>query len=220
MSVVDWAGSEGGELSEATADEPRPEDRGHYTRAKLEAERIVRSAAAEGGLPTVILRPGQIFGGKLPLLTPAVARRLGGRWLVLGNGKLQLPLVYLDDVVDAVAAALDGPLAGGEVIQLVDPTRLTQDEVLARALPPGARVSHFPRPILFGLGKVSEILLGLLGRKSPLSAYRLRSALARVGFGPGRAADLLGWNPRVGVEEGIRRSAPPTPPGDGRGGSP
>jgi hypothetical protein len=60
--------------------------------------------------------------------------------------------------------------------------------------------------VLFGVGKLSELALGLLKRKSPLSAYRLRSALARVGFAPGRAGELLGWEPRVGVVDGIRRS--------------
>jgi nucleoside-diphosphate-sugar epimerase len=206
MSVSDWAGSDGGVLSEESADEPRPEDRGHYTRAKLEAEKIVRAAAAGGDLPAVILRPGQIFGGKLPLVTPAVARRVGRRWLVLGDGKLQLPLVYVDDVVDAVVSALDGPLAGGEVVQIVDPVRLTQNDVLARALPADAMVTRVPRLVLFAVGKLSEAVLGLLGRKSPLSAYRLRSALSRTSFAPGRAGELLGWKPRVGLDEGIRRS--------------
>ncbi len=206
LSVVDWAGNDGGALTEDSRLEPRPEDRGHYTRAKLEAERIVSEAAAKHGLPAVILRPGQIFGGRMPLLTPAVARRLGSRWLVLGDGTLRLPLVHLDDVVDAVVQALDGPLSKGEVIQLVDPCSMTQNEVLAAASP-GARVVRVPRWLLFALGRLSEPLLGLLKRKSPVSAYRLKSALARLEFGSPRAGELLGWRPRVGVLEGIRRQA-------------
>jgi len=202
MSVVDWAGAEGGVLSERSPDEPRPEDRGPYTRAKLEAEKIVRSAAA-AGLPAVILRPGQIFGGRLPLLTPAVARRAGRRWLVLGDGQLKLPLVYVDDVVDAVVSALDGALRGGEVIQLVDPARLTQNEVL-RALAPGDKVLRLPRTLVFAAGRMTEPLLGLLKRKSPVSGYRLHSAMARTDFACENAA-LLGWQPRVGVAEGVRR---------------
>lgn len=205
MSVYDWAGSDGGTLSESTPYEPRPEERGHYTVAKLAAEKTVLAAVAEGGLPAVILRPGQIFGGRNPLLTPAIARRAGGRWVVLGDGELTLPLVHVEDVVDAVVAALDGPLAGGEVIQLVDPHQLTQNEVLAIVLPPGARIVHLPRALLFAGGRVSEPVLAALGRKSPVSAYRLRSALARVGFASDRARTLLGWEPRVGVVEGLRR---------------
>src|SRR6185295_16033179 len=38
MSVIDWAGSAGnGPVSEAANLEPRPDERGAYTRAKLEA---------------------------------------------------------------------------------------------------------------------------------------------------------------------------------------
>ncbi len=204
LSVADWAGQDGGVLSEGSRLEPRPEDRGHYTRAKLAAERIVSEAAREHGLPAVILRPGQIFGGRMPLLTPAVARRVGARWLVLGDGTLRLPLVYLDDVVDAVVEALDGPLAGGEIIQLVDPCTPSQNEVLAAAAS-GAKVVRVPRWLLFAAGSLSEPLLALLKRKSPVSAYRLKSALARLEFESPRARELLGWQPRVGVVEGIRR---------------
>jgi nucleoside-diphosphate-sugar epimerase len=207
MSVNDWAGNDNGVLTEESRYEPRPEERGHYTRAKLEAEQIVRKAVAEQGLHAVVLRPGQIFGGRLPLLTPAVARPVGGRWLILGDGELKLPLVYVDDVVDAIVAALDGPLGGGEVIQLVDPKRMTQNEALAVALPGGAKVIRLPRALVFAAGKLSEPVLGLLGRKSPVSAYRLKSALARLDFTSDSARKLLGWEPRVGLAEGLRRAA-------------
>src|SRR5262249_1162669 len=47
MSVVDWAGLSGnGPVSEAAALEPRADERGAYTRAKLEAEKLVAEAAA------------------------------------------------------------------------------------------------------------------------------------------------------------------------------
>src|SRR5262245_54251275 len=211
MSVIDWAGSSGnGPVSEAAALEPRPDERGAYTRAKLEAELLV-SAAAANGLPAVILRPGQIFGGGIPLINGAVARNAGGRWLVLGDGKLELPLVYIDDVVDAIIAAINRKLARGEIIQLVDPAHLTQSEVLALA--GGSRpIVCVPRPLVFALGKLSEYPLGALGRQSPVAAYRMRSALARLHYGSDRAVLLLDWRPRVGVREGIRRVQTPTPP--------
>jgi hypothetical protein len=79
------------------------------------------------------LRPGQIFGGRIPLITPAVARRLGKRWLILGNGRLTLPLVYIEDVVDAIVRAAEGPLYSGEVVQIVDTEALNQNDVLRLA---------------------------------------------------------------------------------------
>lgn len=203
MSVIDWAGASGkGAVDEDAALEPRPAERGAYTRAKLEAEQRVRAAAA-AGLRCVILRPGQIFGGGIPLINGAVARRVGGRWLVLGDGTLALPLVYLDDVVDAIQAAVDRKLIGGQIIQLID-TPLTQAEVLALA-GAGAPVVKLPRAVVFALGRLSEVPFAALGKASPVARYRLQSALARLRYDSRRAFHLLGWTPRVGVREGIRR---------------
>ena len=206
MSVIDGAGAAGrGPVSEAAPLEPRPGERGAYTRAKLEAEQLVRAAAASG-LPCVILRPGQIFGGGIPLINGAVARGAGRRWLVLGDGKLELPLVYIDDVVDAVVAAVARRLVGGEIIQIIDPERLTQTDVLGLA--GGARpIVRLPRALVLALGKLSELPLGALGRQSPVAAYRMRSALARLRYDSDRARTLLDWHPRIGVREGIKQVA-------------
>jgi predicted dehydrogenase/nucleoside-diphosphate-sugar epimerase len=212
LSVVDWAGAAPGSvLNEDSALEPRAEERGAYTRAKLEAERRVTEFTRKHGLRTAILRPGQIFGGRIPLLTPAVARKMGRRWLVLGNGRLRLPLVHIDDVVDALLLAAESDLSQGEIIQLVDEEPLTQNDVLQLAGGAGSRVVRVPRPVIFALGALSQVLLRCLGRQSPLSVYRLRSALAYRRFESRRAAELLGWKPRVGVREGIRRVLTPGP---------
>ena len=204
MSVIDWAGSAGnGPVTEGANLEPRADERGAYTRAKLEAELLV-CAAVKQGLPAVILRPGQIFGGGIPLINGAIARNAGGRWLVLGDGKLELPLVYVDDVVDAIMASITRKLVHGEVIQIIDPEHLTQEDVLGLA--GGSRsILRVPRPLVFALGKLSELPLGALGRQSPVAVYRLKSALARLPYECDRAHSLLGWRPRVGVREGIKR---------------
>jgi predicted dehydrogenase/nucleoside-diphosphate-sugar epimerase len=206
MSVIDWAG--GAELStvdENTPLERRAEERGSYTRAKLEAEKLVTAAAA-AGLPVVIIRPGQIFGGRIPLMTAAVARRAGGRSLVLGDGETVLPLVYIDDVVDALLLAAGSPLHRGEVIQLVDPESWTQNQVLTAVNGPQGRVVRVPRRAVMAIGQASAWALGLLGKASPMAPYRLQSALARRRFESVNAERMLDWRPRVGVREGIRRT--------------
>jgi predicted dehydrogenase/nucleoside-diphosphate-sugar epimerase len=206
MSVIDWAGGDVlSVVDEDTPFEERAEERGAYTRAKLEAEKLVAAEAARG-LPTVIIRPGQIFGRRIPLMTAAVARRAAGRHLVLGDGEMILPLVYIDDVVDALILAAKNGLHAGEVIQLVDPDEWTQNRVLAEVYGESARVIRVPRPVVMAMGKASEMVLGLIGKKSPVSQYRLASALARRRFESRRATELLDWRPRVGVREGIRRA--------------
>jgi nucleoside-diphosphate-sugar epimerase len=205
MSVVDWAGSDNRAVDEHAPLEPSAEQRGAYTRAKLEAERIV-AAAAKAGLPCVILRPGQIFGGGIPLINGAVARKAAGRWLVLGDGRLELPLVYIDDVVQAIVAAVERRITNGEIIQIIDPEPLTQEDVLAAA-GGGRPIVRVPRRLVFALGKLSELPFAVLGKQSPVAAYRLKSALARLHYESDRAAKLLGWRPEVGVREGIKRVA-------------
>ena len=202
MSVIDWAGgAEGSAVTEETPYEPHAESRGSYTQSKLEAERMVVEYT-QRGLPSVILRPGQIFGGKIPLLNAAVARRVAGRYLVLGEGDVNLPLVHMDDVVDAVVQAAESDLHSGEIIQLVD-AGVTQNDVL-RELAQGKTVLRIPRRVVFALGGFSEVALGALKRKSPLSRYRLASALALRTFRNDRTG-LIGWQPRTGIAEGMRR---------------
>lgn len=205
ISVVDWAGQhKGSPVSEKTPLEPRPNDRGAYTRAKLEAELLVAEYHNKHNLPVVVIRPGQIFGGKIPLLTPAVARSLAGCWFVLGNGKLELPLVYIDDVVDAILLAVESDLQNGEIFQIADKESITQNEILQAAVGRGAIIIRVPRTLVFMIGGLSQLLLKPIGKKSPLSTYRLKSALASLRFESNKAEAMLGWQPKVGIYEGIR----------------
>jgi nucleoside-diphosphate-sugar epimerase len=197
LSVVHWAGARDGvAITENSPLEPFPERRGAYTRAKLEAELIVRDAVEKRGLPAVILRPGQIVGGKLPVVNSAVARKIGKWHVVLGDGKLRLPLVHMGDVVDAICTAMNRRLVDGQIIQLVDKQLPQQNELLRRALGRGARIVRVPRSFVFAAGWLSELALRAVGRQSPLSRYRLRSALARRTFASEAARELLDWSPR------------------------
>jgi len=166
---------------------------------------LVVEASEQGYIDSIILRPGQIFGRRLPLLTGAVRRRASKLSIVLGNGKLVLPMIYIDDVVHAVNLSLEKDLDSGTIIQLVDPSVWTQRDVI-KASGEGGKVVYLPRKVVFGIGWTSEKILGLIGRQSPFARYRLNSALPRLKFESDRAKRLLGWEPIVGVENGIKKS--------------
>ena len=102
LSVVD---SDVRHVDENSPLEPQPEARGHYTRVKGDAERLVRQAVRDRGLHAVLIRPGGVVGPEKPLLTPAVAQQLGRLLVVIGDGRLDLGLVHVNDVVDAMLAA-------------------------------------------------------------------------------------------------------------------
>ncbi|MFM7069359.1 MAG: NAD-dependent epimerase/dehydratase family protein, partial [Actinomycetes bacterium] len=212
LAVLDYGGADHGRaLDEDSPLEPLPHERGLYTRTTAEAEAIVREAVERHSLPAVIVRPGLIFGGGVDLVTGAVARRAGeGRWLVLGDGEAKLSLIYMDDVVDALMLTIDQDLTDGQIIQLVDPVTPTQDELLA-ALGDGRKVVHLPASVLRTIGRMSDPLFRKLGRSSPLGPHRLRAGLAHLEFNGTNASKLLGWSPKVGVWEGVKRELSPTP---------
>ena len=158
--------------------EPAPVRRGNYTQTKLKAEQLVTEAVRDRGLPAVILRPGMVFGPGAPLLTPAVARRKKNRLLVLGSGKVPLPLVYVEDLVDGIIQAVERPVFDGSVFHLVDSFRLTQNELIdhyVRASGDNLKVRHLPYPIVWALAFSVQTASGLLRRPAPLSVYRVKS---------------------------------------------
>jgi nucleoside-diphosphate-sugar epimerase len=185
--------------------EPRSRDRGHYAQSKLEAETLVRHAVERRDLRAVILRPGQVVGPGAPLLTPAVARRVGGRLVILGDGTLALPLVHVEDVVDALLAAAGAGRFDGSVFHLVDAEPVTQNEVARLAAGP-SRIVHVPRPLVYALALGVEGLARLGRRPAPLSRYRVRSALAPMSFDCTAARERLGWRPRAGVRAGLAKA--------------
>jgi nucleoside-diphosphate-sugar epimerase len=46
----------------------------------------------------------------------------------------------------------------------------------------------------------------VLKRSSPLSIYRVKSAMARMRFDCGRAEKEIGWRPLVGIASGLQET--------------
>jgi hypothetical protein len=109
-------------------------------------------------------------------------------------------------VVLLVAAAACGG-AKKQAPRPQEPQMDPEPEVTAPTEQFGRRIMRVPRPLIFALGKLSEYPLGALGRQSPLAMYRSKSALARLRYDSDLAHRVLGWQPRVGAREGIRRDA-------------
>lgn len=207
MSVFDHAGrAPTAVMNESSAYEPHPEWRGAYTQTKLSAERHVREAIERQGLPAVILRPGQIFGPGAEKVTPNGVIGLAGRWVAVGSGAQTLPLVYIDDVVDALVQAADAPGAPGRVFNIVDTSAVTQEAYLQRAQRKlGGELKRLRVPVwmFMLLGWGVELLGKLLKREVPLTRYRVRSLRPLANFDTTAAREQLGWTPRVGVEQGL-----------------
>lgn len=212
MSVLDHAGHQPGvPVNESSPYEPFPQQRGSYTQTKLEAEKMVLAAAAEGRIHAVVLRPGQIYGPGAEQFPPSGTIGIAGRWLVVGSGNHHVPLVYVENVVDALMLAAAKDLPNGSVFQLVDPLGLSQREYVdfVRRAGRPVRASYVPAWFLKLAGFGVELLGKVLKRAVPLTPYRVRSITPLWPCDCTAAHTVLGWQPRVTIPEGMTRTFPP-----------
>ena len=185
--------------------EPHPEWRGAYTESKIRAERIVLDAMVKG-LQATIVRPGQIFGAGAEMVPPYGTIALAGRWVVVGSGSIPLPLVYIDDVVDALLLAAQRDGVCGKTFQLIDDERLTQRQYIDRCrehLGEMISVVYVPGAAFYVAGVGIGVLGRLLRRSVPLTRYRVSSIRGIETFDSSAARALLGWVPRIGVKRGM-----------------
>jgi len=179
-----------------TADDTAaPEDA--YGISKWEAEQGLNKIAAETGMEVVIIRPPLVYGpnvkGNFASMINLVER---GFPLPLGAIHNQRSLVALDNLVDLIITCIDHPAAANQVFLAGDGQDLSTTELLrgvAKAAGKRSRLIPFPSSLLM-------LAATLLGKK--LVAQRLLGSL-QVDIS--KARDLLGWEPPLSTEEGLRR---------------
>jgi nucleoside-diphosphate-sugar epimerase len=194
-------------ITEESPYESEAESRGHYSRSKLAADRAALDAAARGA-PVVVLRPGLLYG---PGKRPPLARqsfRVGPLMLILARPSYRLPLTYVDNVADAVllAARAEGALGKAFTIVDGDVTQTAYVQCYRAASGETWRPVFLPVPAVALAARVVERGLRLARRRSPVSYHQVRRATDSAVFDCSRARQLLGWEPAVSVEEGVRRS--------------
>ena len=199
-----------GDVERPPADEDAPFRPGDvYQRSKVEGERVAREAAARTGLEVVIARPTGIYGPgdrRLLKLFRGVARR---QFLFLGSGDIFYHLTYIADLVEGFRLCADTPaaagrtyiLAGGEVTTLVALVRIIAEE--AGVPPPRLHLPVWP---FWAAGVVCEAVCAPLRIAPPIYRRRVDFFTKSRAFEIGRARRELGYAPRVGLREGIRRT--------------
>jgi nucleoside-diphosphate-sugar epimerase len=158
----------------------------------------------------VVLRPGAIYGPgetRLLKLFRAIAR---GRYAIVGSGRPHYHLVYIDDLLDAYELALTHPAAPGRTFIAAGPRSVSQAE-LARTIArhTGGRVLPFRIPAwpLQLAGDLCEAICVPLEIEPPLHRRRVDFWTKNRSFSIERARHVLGYAPKVDVEEGVARTA-------------
>jgi nucleoside-diphosphate-sugar epimerase len=157
----------------------------------------------------IVVRPGDVYGpGSVPWTLRPLEMARAGVLGVPGRGDgLMLPL-YVDDLAEAVALALERGEPGEAYAVWDDGCRLTFEEHFNRLarIAGGRDARRLPRPVLELSGAAMERWARLRG-KAPAFTARSPTFLDRRGtVSVAKARDQLGWEPRVPYEEGMRRT--------------
>ena len=181
-----------------------------YQETKLAAEERVRRFASEARLGATIFRTTGVYGpGDLRFLKlfKAIARR----WFAMpGRGEVLFSMIYIDDLLDGavLCATKDVALNNAYLVTGNDPRSLNETVgIIADALGVPRPRLHIPVMPLYFAAWVMEATLKPLGISPPL--YRRRVNFFRImrGFDNLKAKRELGFDPKVDLATGARRTA-------------
>ncbi|MDR3371563.1 SDR family oxidoreductase [Rhodoferax sp.] len=182
-------------------DVPNPQDA--YGQSKYEAEVGLLQIAVETGMEVVIIRPPLVYGPGVKANFAALMRAVQRGWpLPLGAIHNQRSLVALDNLVDFITTCISHPNAANQTFLISDGQDLSTTELvrcMAKAAGVPARLLPVPVWALAWAGR-------LLGKVN--GVQRLTSSLK---IDSGKARNLLGWTPKITVQEGLLRAVTGNP---------
>ncbi|MEX1133494.1 MAG: SDR family oxidoreductase [Acidimicrobiia bacterium] len=163
-----------------------------YAVSKLTGEQYCKVFTRVYGLETVSLRYFNVFGPRqdptnqyaavIPLFITALLN--GRRPTVFGDGEQTRDFTYIDNVVDANLLSAHGDTrSAGETFNVACGDRVSLNELL----------------------KITADLIGIVDWEADYTDPRpgdIRDSLATVT----KAAELLGYEPKVGLADGLRRT--------------
>jgi len=181
------------------ADAPNPRDA--YGLSKHEAEQGLCQFAVDTGMEVVIIRPPLVYGPGVKANFASLMRAVQRGWpLPLGVVHNQRSLIALDNLVDFIITCITHPKAANQTFLISDGQDLSTTELvrgMAQAAGVPARLLPVPVWALQAAGK-------LLGK-----GEAVQRLCGNLQVDSSKARRLLGWNPPVSVDEGLRRALRP-----------
>ncbi len=178
-----------------------------YGITKLEGEKVVHEFFDK--LPIIIVRISETYGPGDRRLLKLFNGIQKGRFFHIGDGQNLHHVVYIDDLLEGLRLAATEQAAVGNTFVLAGPKAVTTEEMI-RCICYAAKVSvprlRVPLAPLMATAVVMEGVMRPLGVQPPLHTRRMNFFVKSFQFSCDDARRLLGYEPRVGIEEGIRRT--------------
>jgi nucleoside-diphosphate-sugar epimerase len=181
----------------------------HYVDTKIASEQTVLAAHAAGEIDCTIVRPGDVYGPRSRPWTLEPIRLIeAGQAFLPGGGRGTLSPVYVDDLVDGIVRAGEAAAAPGRIFILTG----------AEHPPIGDFFAHYarmlgkpaPRAVPYRPARAAAAAIDAVARargaRNEVTPATVDYMMRRGTYSIGRARAELGYEPAVGVEEGMRRT--------------
>jgi nucleoside-diphosphate-sugar epimerase len=180
-----------------------------YVDTKIASEQVVLQAHAAGEVECAIVRPGDVYGpGSRPWTVLPLEFIKARRFLLPAMGRGVFSPVYLDDLVTGLTLAAQRPQATGQVFTIGG----------ARGVPAKEFFGHYyrmlgrrgpvclPTPLAVAAATVAGFAERLRDRRTELNAASMRYLARPGGYSIDKARRLLGYEPQIDLDEGMRRT--------------
>ncbi len=199
-SVASWGYEFSGDLEEDAS--PRASGAPYAdTKAASDYLALRRGAA--------VVRPGDVYGpGSIPWAIRPIEALRSGTFALPGKGDALMTLVYIDDLVDCIIRALTTEGAAGQAVTAWDGVPITTAEFFGRyaRMLGQKKVRTAPAPLIEAVALATEAIAKLRGTQPSVSREAIRYVSRQAVYPNARARELLGWEPKVDFEEGMRRT--------------
>ena len=200
-----------GEIKNPPATEDTPPSPGDiYQESKLAGEILARKFFVEQGLAGTVVRPVGIYGPGDTRFLKLFRFINNGKFRMLGSGRVLYHLTFVEDLAAGIALAGEKNEAIGQVFTIGGSEYTTMSELVARI----ARALHVPTPKkkipvwpVWFAGLLCEMVCRPLRIEPPLYRRRVDFFIKDRAFDISKARRLLGYEPQVDLDAGLRRTA-------------
>ena len=200
-----------GEIKNPPATEQAPFNPGdHYQLSKMEGELLARKFFREKQLPGTVVRPVGIYGPGDTRFFKLFNFIHNGKFCMIGNGQVLYHMTYVEDLVEGIILAGEKDEALDEVFTIGGEEYVTLADLVSRIahiLEKPITQKNIPVwPVWIG-AVLSEMVLRPLRINPPLHRRRLDFFIKDRAFDISKAKRLLGYQPKVSLDDGLRRTA-------------
>ena len=202
-SIVVYGNSAIGEINEDT---PVNSSGGNYVQTKILSEHALLQETLTADIELIIIRPGDVYGpGSRPWIIEPIKAIKSKQFMLPAMGKGFFRPVFIGDLVEGVKLATASNNASGETFNLSCEGYITTQQYFSyhyKWLGRGKPMT-VPTPVALFLSTITTLIFNFFGKLNEASPATVDQLSTKSWYSIQKARDLLGWEPKVKLDEGM-----------------